>query len=362
MKRHGGWNEEVTDAQGRRRFHGAFTGGFSAGFYNTVGSENGWQPSTFSSSRQQRAARGEQRIEDFMDEEDDPLLGRRLEASDKYDTLQTSSRQRVKDSVASSSSSTSAMLMVPEELIIPASSSIGKTLLTRMGWKEGHGIGPRLRRRRCDIGAEQHGDQAPEAEEETQHEDDQDVYVPPRQVIDVRAFPKPKLDKYGAGFDPFVNAPEFLVHKKRLEERRGGETDPRTARVTFVEALRGGSSLPSSSRATMGFGLSALEENDDLDVYETTSMQDFDRSIGPSHEPLKLTDEATALAHRKRETAFQRCYDGRPPLSGFVLATNREKPPKRVALRLDVPSTFRELHVFDETSEQVGVKENAHAC
>ena len=31
----------VTDEQGRRRFHGAFTGGFSAGYYNTVGSEEG---------------------------------------------------------------------------------------------------------------------------------------------------------------------------------------------------------------------------------------------------------------------------------------------------------------------------------
>ena len=29
---------EVLDAQGRRRFHGAFTGGFSAGYFNTVGS------------------------------------------------------------------------------------------------------------------------------------------------------------------------------------------------------------------------------------------------------------------------------------------------------------------------------------
>jgi len=31
----------VRDEEGRRRFHGAFTGGFSAGFYNTVGSKEG---------------------------------------------------------------------------------------------------------------------------------------------------------------------------------------------------------------------------------------------------------------------------------------------------------------------------------
>jgi G patch domain-containing protein 1 len=32
---------QVRDEEGRRRFHGAFTGGFSAGFYNTVGSKEG---------------------------------------------------------------------------------------------------------------------------------------------------------------------------------------------------------------------------------------------------------------------------------------------------------------------------------
>lgn len=31
------WKQEVYDSEGRRRFHGAFTGGFSAGYYNTVG-------------------------------------------------------------------------------------------------------------------------------------------------------------------------------------------------------------------------------------------------------------------------------------------------------------------------------------
>ena len=32
---------KVRDEQGRRRLHGAFTGGFSAGYYNTVGSKEG---------------------------------------------------------------------------------------------------------------------------------------------------------------------------------------------------------------------------------------------------------------------------------------------------------------------------------
>jgi G patch domain-containing protein 1 len=31
--------DTVVDEQGRRRFHGAFTGGYSAGYFNSVGSE-----------------------------------------------------------------------------------------------------------------------------------------------------------------------------------------------------------------------------------------------------------------------------------------------------------------------------------
>ena len=46
--------QEVTDAEGRRRFHGAFTGGYSAGYYNTVGSLEGWNPSAYNSSREER--------------------------------------------------------------------------------------------------------------------------------------------------------------------------------------------------------------------------------------------------------------------------------------------------------------------
>lgn len=32
---------QVRDEEGRRRFHGAFSGGYSAGYYNTVGSKEG---------------------------------------------------------------------------------------------------------------------------------------------------------------------------------------------------------------------------------------------------------------------------------------------------------------------------------
>lgn len=48
-------DQHAVDAQGRRRFHGAFTGGFTAGFGNSVGTPEGWTPSTFKSSRSDKA-------------------------------------------------------------------------------------------------------------------------------------------------------------------------------------------------------------------------------------------------------------------------------------------------------------------
>ena len=50
------------DGRGQKRLHGAFTGGFIAGYDNTCGSALSWQPS------QER--RRKQSIEDFMDDDE----------------------------------------------------------------------------------------------------------------------------------------------------------------------------------------------------------------------------------------------------------------------------------------------------
>ena len=91
--------DAVLDERGRpMRFHGAFTGGFSAGYWNTVGSEEGFVPRKFVSSRTQKeeaeaAADAKQKLkqmpkrsqrpEDYMDDEDVSEFGiapRRLRA------------------------------------------------------------------------------------------------------------------------------------------------------------------------------------------------------------------------------------------------------------------------------------------
>lgn len=85
------WKQEARDEQGRKRFHGAFTGGFTAGYHNTVGSREGWAPTSFVSSRKERHSNQEsrRRVEDFMDEEDLRELQRstRLVTTETYATV-----------------------------------------------------------------------------------------------------------------------------------------------------------------------------------------------------------------------------------------------------------------------------------
>lgn len=60
----------IAKSRGERTFYGAFTGGFSAGYWGTVGSKEGFTPASFSSSRSKRAGNAAMQAEDFMDEED----------------------------------------------------------------------------------------------------------------------------------------------------------------------------------------------------------------------------------------------------------------------------------------------------
>ncbi|KAL6319495.1 hypothetical protein AAG906_014170 [Vitis piasezkii] len=62
------WKQEVTDEEVQRRFHGPFMGGFSAGYYNTVGCKEGWAPQSFTSSWKNQAEVKKQSMFNFLDD------------------------------------------------------------------------------------------------------------------------------------------------------------------------------------------------------------------------------------------------------------------------------------------------------
>jgi G patch domain-containing protein 1 len=142
----------------RERFHGAFTGGFSAGYHNTVGSEAGWQGAQqFVSSRSKRADPKRQKASDFMDEEDG-LLGATLVKKSAYDdngagagTGAGTGTGTGTSAVTPSSSSGGGGFARPSRtgLLLASSrhssSSIGARLMSRHGWRPGQGVGPRTK-------------------------------------------------------------------------------------------------------------------------------------------------------------------------------------------------------------------------
>jgi len=122
----------ATDAQGRRRFHGAFTGGFSAGFFNTVGSLEGWKPHEFKSSRLERAKGSLQKPEDFMDEEDIGEYGiapQVVKATNEYDTTKKRKRQVFSDGPIPGEP-------VLHTLLTSGNETVGYMLLKNLGIKD----------------------------------------------------------------------------------------------------------------------------------------------------------------------------------------------------------------------------------
>ncbi|GAA5923523.1 uncharacterized protein JCM15063_003675 [Sporobolomyces koalae] len=189
------WQQEVYDDQGRRRLHGAFTGGFSAGYYNTVGSKEGWTPSTFKSSRSQRASSDKRDTAEaaraYMDEEDLEELAssRKVETSstygiaseplartsEEYDPLLGSfGSRRSMAATKGPSEPTSIFDDTLASLIGPSSERVGFKLMKKMGWREGQGVGPRMtyderKRQAVELGVTLPSDDLDDASEAQKH-------------------------------------------------------------------------------------------------------------------------------------------------------------------------------------------------
>jgi G patch domain-containing protein 1 len=127
----------VTDEQGRQRFHGAFTGGFSAGYFNSVGSAEGFKPAQFKSSRSNRAEKVSRAVTDYMDAEDG-LLGGQLWAKENLDSFRAKSSESFGDDPT--------IEKLKKQFVLEPSNTIGKRILAKLGWKPGVAVGPRKKK------------------------------------------------------------------------------------------------------------------------------------------------------------------------------------------------------------------------
>lgn len=297
------WKQDATDDRGRKRFHGAFTGGFSAGYFNSVGSKEGWAPATFVSSRTNRAKdrkeTATQKAEDFMDAEDIADL-------EESKILSTAGAYAGIGSTADDALRKNTLL----DLMQP-SNSIGVRLLQKMGWKEGQGIGPKIRRQ-------------PRAENRQSATQEAHWFAPENtQMIN---FMK-KTDNKGLGYTgeaaSLASAPQ--------ETNIVPDQDDDSSILARSKARFNQSSKAKKSN----FGVGVLNDtgSDDEDPFAMGPKLSYNRIIGPVKKPKKpkqtanvvssnplLSTKPIFLSKKKLTTNLRKCHDGRLPLDAFVLS------------------------------------------
>ncbi|NXV63173.1 GPTC1 protein, partial [Molothrus ater] len=343
--------QTVKDAKGRyQRFHGAFTGGFSAGYFNTVGTKEGWTPSAFVSSRQKRADRTVLGPEDFMDEEDLSEFGIAPKDITTTDDFASKAKDRIKEKarqiagVVAPIPGTTAF----DDLIGPSKITVGVELLRKMGWKEGQGIGPRVkrkpRRQKPDPTVKIYGCALPPGLSEGS-EDEEDEYQPenvtfaPKDVMPVDLTPKENVHGLGyKGLDP-SQALFGASGREHLNLFTGGSEE--TSNLLGDLRHSKGRKLGITGQA---FGVGALEEEDD-DIYATDTLSKYD-TVLKDEEPgdglYGWTAPKQYKSKKRPERDFK--YIGKV-LTGFSLASKPSAPVK-IYPAPSLPRNYRPVHHF----------------
>ncbi|XP_063899981.1 G patch domain-containing protein 1-like [Zophobas morio] len=201
-----------------------------------------------------------------------------------------------------------------ENLLSPVNEGIGVQLLMNMGWKPGHGIGPRvtfaMKRKQLKKHAIDALDDQPEFVKEL-------TFAP--HGVDLAPL-QPKTDMFGIGYKRLSSDSLGSIPKKNFSDK-----------VLFSDVL----SNSARQSTTKNFWLGALENADKYDdVYDSDHFSQYDQTIVPvkqSNEKRKSLE----VSHNYESLTF--LPSTTLDLDGSVLFP----PPK-------VPSSFSERHVFTD--------------
>ncbi|KAK2626780.1 hypothetical protein QTJ16_003955 [Diplocarpon rosae] len=304
------WKQEVRDERGLKRLHGAFTGGFSAGYYNTVGSKEGWTPSTFVSSRTNRKKdepkAAQQRPEDFMDEEDiaDAEDEKRVQTAEGFAGLGSTQNDANRRGTF-------------VDLFRTEGETVGVKLLKKMGWKEGQGVGPKVRRKARLNGVERAADETNATY----------LFAPENSLM--ISFIK-KNDHKGLGFN---GETRLASNRAREDTVRSDDEDDDAGFLAPKTAKK----KKNSARGGIGIGILNDTGSDDEDPYEIGPRISYNKVIGGDKKKKKTAKGAThpqllskpvfiskKTAMARASANFRRCHDGRLPLDGFILSSKDE--------------------------------------
>lgn len=211
----------------QQRFHGAFSGGFSAGYFNTVGSKEGWEPREEKDEKEEvddstphlpingndfldetktaaTKKRPQQKVEDFMDEQDHDEWGGPTAIRQDY----TSSGKTL--NTANDDNDTGSTIEDWMKVSIEPPHHVANRLLRVLGWREGSSTA-----------------YVPEKEGKaqkntgTEEEEEAKVVLSSKKLRKIQLqqrrvkIPPPKLDMCGLGYEPYQNAPEFKAYQER---------------------------------------------------------------------------------------------------------------------------------------------------
>lgn len=288
--------------------------GITHRYFNTVGSKEGWTPSTFSSSRSNRKNGNQksiqQRPEDFMDEEDirDAEDAKRVETVAGFSGLGST----VDDVFRKEA---------PIDIFRVDGETIGVRLLKKMGWKEGQGIGPKVRR------------PARLGDDEKLYEAHGPTHLFAPKNVNMIGFLK-KNDYKGIGFKG-----ETKIQSQYNTMSSQATPDEEESEVSSsLDPSR--QKKKNCTRSGMGVGILNDTGSDDEDPYDVGPRISYNRFIGGDKKkvkkkkplnrvlnPLVVTKPvylSKRIAQAKAAVVTLKCLDGSLPLDGFHLTNEDE--------------------------------------
>lgn len=206
----------------------------------------------------------------------------------------------------------------------PQGDTIGVRLLRRMGWREGQGVGPRIRRKaRLDDGGEQ-----------SELGSESHTFAPVNAPM--ITFTK-KNDRKGLGHSGQTSLTQNLGLQMDKTDTDEETKDPFNSLAIHSRKSDGKAKLPQS-----GFGVGILNDNgsEDEDPYALGPRISYNKMIGGVEKKKKntkkvhnaqdvhkaanplLKDKPVFLSKKSLHPkyGFRKCHDGRLPLDGFLLS------------------------------------------
>ena len=210
----------------------------------------------------------------------------------------------------------------------PSGETMGLKLLRKMGWRDGQGVGPKVRRKaRIDDGVDSGGERGGGGG----GSDEYHLFAPENPPM--ISFTK-KTDQKGLGYRGEAKLLEAPANN--LGRGLGGTSDAEDDAILTRPKPKQKANMKRS-----GFGVGILNDNgsDDEDPYSMGPKISYNKTLGGDKKKVKRKNESKPPASNsnpllrskpvfiskrlgKDNSGFRRCHDGRLPLDGFVLSIN----------------------------------------